>query len=266
MSDWLMNLNRYNLPADAIHAGLPLIDTRRTLINDYCPAFLKKPKCTVKRYREFNGLCNNLEHAHWGATLAPFRRLLPPDYADGKYLKEGLFLSSDCKFVPHNHFLLYDWNSEDRGFCKNRLSKTFEQSNPFVWFTGISAPRASAAGVDLPSPRLISAFHHKDMGYHDHAITVFLPAFGQLLDHDLTRGADSKGYLHFLHLPFHLFLAHLTPTFLHHVHYLRSSSLSLNSFYGNPKQIVWNRDCGPFSQWNQLVVDSHLSYSHGLET
>lgn len=51
------------------------------------------------------------------------------------------------------------------------------------------------------------------MGYHDHAITVFLPAFGQLLDHDLTRGADSKGYPHFLHLLFHLFLAHLLPTF-----------------------------------------------------
>jgi len=129
----------YNLPADAIHAGLPLIDTRRTLIKDFCPAFLKKPTCTIKRYRQFNGMCNNLNSAHWGATLAPFRRLIPPDYADG-----------------------------------------------------ISAPRKAVGGAELPSPRYISAFHHRDMGYHDHAITVFLPAFGQLIDHDLTRGADSK--------------------------------------------------------------------------
>ena len=58
---------------------------------------------------------------------------------------------------------------------------------------GISAPRKAVGGAELPSPRYISAFHHRDMGYHDHAITVFLPAFGQLIDHDLTRGADSKG-------------------------------------------------------------------------
>lgn len=74
-----------------IHAGLPMIDTRRTVIDRFCPAYLKRPKCAVKRYREFNGLCNNLENAHWGATLAPFRRLLPPDYADGTWIIFFLF-------------------------------------------------------------------------------------------------------------------------------------------------------------------------------
>lgn len=70
---------------DAVHNGLPLIDTQRTVIDKFCPAYLKRPKCTIKRYREYNGMCNNLDHPHWGATLAPYRRLLPADYADGKH-------------------------------------------------------------------------------------------------------------------------------------------------------------------------------------
>jgi hypothetical protein len=40
--------------------------------------------------REYNGMCNNLNHPHGGATLSTMRRLLPPDYADGNsnYPKE----------------------------------------------------------------------------------------------------------------------------------------------------------------------------------
>lgn len=33
---------------------------------------------------------------------------------------------------------------------------------------------------------------HRDLGYHDHAVTVFLPAFGQLIDHDMALGGESK--------------------------------------------------------------------------
>ena len=131
---------QYGLPVDAIHNGLPLIDTRKTVIDQFCPAFLKKQKCHAQRYREFNGLCNNLEHPHWGAALTQFRRMLPPDYADG-----------------------------------------------------VSAPRASVTGQDLPTTRYISAVHHRDMGYHDHAVTVFLISWGQAIDHDMTFTADTKG-------------------------------------------------------------------------
>ena len=131
---------QYGLPIDAVHNGLPLIDTRKTVIDQFCPAFLKKQKCTAKRFREFNGLCNNLDNPYWGAALTQFRRLLPPDYADG-----------------------------------------------------ISEPRASITGQDLPTTRHISASHHRDMGYHDHAVTVFLISWGQSVDHDMTFTADTKG-------------------------------------------------------------------------
>jgi hypothetical protein len=28
-------------------------------------------------------MCNNLENPHWGAVMAPFRRLLAPNFQDG---------------------------------------------------------------------------------------------------------------------------------------------------------------------------------------
>ncbi|KAK2721117.1 hypothetical protein QYM36_003405 [Artemia franciscana] len=130
--------HQYGLPRDAVYNGLPLIDTKKTVINKFCPAYLKNPKCEVKRYREYNGMCNNLENPHWGAALTANRRVLPAAYADG-----------------------------------------------------ISAPREGVAGP-LPSPRLVSAAVHRDLGYHDHAVTVFLTAWGQAIDHDLTLTADSK--------------------------------------------------------------------------
>lgn len=68
---------------DAIHGGLPLIDTFKTNINRFCPAKMKQPKCAVQRYRSYDGQCNNVENPTWGAVDAPFRRLIPPAYADG---------------------------------------------------------------------------------------------------------------------------------------------------------------------------------------
>lgn len=73
------------MPPEVIQAGMPSIDMRRTAINEHCPAYLKKPRCSVKRFREYNGMCNNLDNPHWGATLAPFRRLIPAAYGDGKF-------------------------------------------------------------------------------------------------------------------------------------------------------------------------------------
>ena len=162
-------LTRYGLPADAIHNGLALIDTSKTVIDQYCPSFLKMPyesadatKCVAKRYREYNGLCNNLQHPYWGAALTAFRRLVPPDYADG-----------------------------------------------------VSAPRAAASGLELPTTRYISAMHHRDMGYHDHAVTVFLISWGQAIDHDMTFTADTKGQQSILCIHLRLSLFSIDRLFCH---------------------------------------------------
>jgi len=53
----------------------------------------------------------------------------------------------------------------------------------------------SSKGKELPTARHISAVHHRDMGYHDHAVTVFLISWGQAIDHDMTFTADTKGII-----------------------------------------------------------------------
>lgn len=60
-------------------------------------------------------------------------------------------------------------------------------------FLGVGEPRASVTGRELPTARLVSTLTHKDLGVHDHAVTVFLPAWGQLIDHDMAMGGETKG-------------------------------------------------------------------------
>ncbi|KAG5866644.1 hypothetical protein JTB14_025149 [Gonioctena quinquepunctata] len=50
---------------------------------DYCQK--KVVNCSVfSKYREYNGSCNNLKHPEeYGVAYRPFRRSMPPDYADG---------------------------------------------------------------------------------------------------------------------------------------------------------------------------------------
>jgi hypothetical protein len=131
--------NEYDLGPDAIATGLGMIDTRKTVIKENCPSFIVTPECNVERYRTVGGVCNNLDHPHWGAARRSHHRFLTPDFADS-----------------------------------------------------VGAPRVSSSGKPLPSARLVSATVHKDLGFHDHAVTVMLVAWGQFIDHDITLTAETK--------------------------------------------------------------------------
>ena len=63
----------------------------------------------------------------------------------------------------------------------------------FLNTTGISFPLISVTGQQLPPARLVSVFIHRDLGFHDHAVTLYLPAFGQLIDHDMVFSGETKG-------------------------------------------------------------------------
>ena len=91
------------------------------------------------RYRSIEGVCNNLEHPHWGAAMSAHSRFLAPDYGDG-----------------------------------------------------VSEPRLSSQGFPLPNPRSVSTAVHQDDGFHDHAVTVMLVAWGQFMDHDITLTAETR--------------------------------------------------------------------------
>lgn len=74
---------QYNLSKDAISQGLPLIDTTKTVINQYCPESFREPKCEVERYRSMSGVCNNLDHPLWGKADIVHQKFLPPNFGDG---------------------------------------------------------------------------------------------------------------------------------------------------------------------------------------
>ncbi|XP_028153011.1 peroxidase [Diabrotica virgifera virgifera] len=79
------------------------------------------------------------------------------------------------------------------GLCTNLEHPTWGASHtPFtrllgpVYADGIQAPRISITGRPLPLARVVSRTIHPDEGYHDHAGTVMIIAWGQFMDHDYT--------------------------------------------------------------------------------
>jgi hypothetical protein len=82
------------------------------------------------------------------------------------------------------------------GLCNNLQHPTWGAAmTPFqrligpLFSDGISEPRISITGRDLPLSRVVSRTIHPDEGYHDHAGTVMVIAWGQFMDHDLTLTA-----------------------------------------------------------------------------
>ena len=53
------------------------------MISDYCPRYLQNRRCEAERYRNLEGLCNNLENPHWGAAMVAHSRFVPSAFADG---------------------------------------------------------------------------------------------------------------------------------------------------------------------------------------
>lgn len=62
-----------------------------------------------------------------------------------------------------------------------------------LYADGMTAPRISVLGTQLPLPRIVSRTVHPDEGFHDHAGTVMVVAWGQFMDHDYTLTATPLG-------------------------------------------------------------------------
>nr|CAD7200693.1 unnamed protein product [Timema douglasi] len=86
------------------------------------------------------------------------------------------------------------------GSCNNLRHPTwgatlvaFHRFLPPNYADGVGEPRASRRGFPLPNPRSVSAHVHRDGGLHDHTVTLLFVVWGQLLDHDLTFTAETRG-------------------------------------------------------------------------
>ncbi|XP_014219050.1 peroxidase [Copidosoma floridanum] len=82
------------------------------------------------------------------------------------------------------------------GLCTNLENPNWGASmSPFVrlmtprFSDGMNAPRVSVTGRDLPLSRVVSRTIHPDEGFHDHAGTIMVIAWGQFMDHDYTLTA-----------------------------------------------------------------------------
>jgi peroxidase len=82
------------------------------------------------------------------------------------------------------------------GLCTNLEHPTWGATNtPFtrligpLYADGMTAPRISVTGRPLPLSRIVSRTMHPDEGFHDHAGTVMVIAWGQFIDHDFTLTA-----------------------------------------------------------------------------
>lgn len=78
---------KFDLSADEILSGLPLIDMSQTDFWSICPLMVKPVLCDpTGRFRSFTGHCNNLNNPAWGAAQTPFVRYLAPAHPDGIHL------------------------------------------------------------------------------------------------------------------------------------------------------------------------------------
>ncbi|CAG0882057.1 unnamed protein product [Darwinula stevensoni] len=85
------------LSKEQVTYGLPTADVRGTVLGDECPVQVDFP-CQPRKYRAYNGYCNNVQNPRWGNSNTRYLRFLPADYADGvatpRQSKSGAFLRS----------------------------------------------------------------------------------------------------------------------------------------------------------------------------
>ncbi|XP_043224190.1 uncharacterized protein LOC122382646 isoform X2 [Amphibalanus amphitrite] len=89
---------KHKLDKDQITYGLPTADVRGTVLGDSCPVEVDFP-CQPRKYRAFNGYCNNVQNPKWGNSNTRYLRFLPAAYgSDGisvpRQARSGQFLPS----------------------------------------------------------------------------------------------------------------------------------------------------------------------------
>ena len=112
------------------------------------------PLLCSDQYRRSDGVCNNLNSKHWGATGIAMRRFSATAY--------------ECKIIKSNARLTISYLA-----------------------VGTAAPRGGFNPSSLPSPRDISTALHKSIIPEDttltsKGLTLMTMQFAQFLDHDIT--------------------------------------------------------------------------------
>lgn len=82
---FIASVSRYRLSREQTAYSLPNLDIRDSILSEECSLKVDFP-CQPRKYRAYNGYCNNVQHPRWGSANMRYLRYLMPDYADGKIL------------------------------------------------------------------------------------------------------------------------------------------------------------------------------------
>lgn len=115
---------RHQLSSNQITYGLPTADVRGTVLGTACPVEVDFP-CQPRKFRAFNGYCNNVQNPKWGNSNTRYLRFLPPAYGSdgvsvprqdstGRFLPAARVISvtvhsdrsTDSGHVTHRHMNL----------------------------------------------------------------------------------------------------------------------------------------------------------------
>ncbi|KAK4296820.1 hypothetical protein Pmani_030713 [Petrolisthes manimaculis] len=87
---------QFRLDKDQVTYGLPTADVRGTVLGDQCPVEVDFP-CQPRKYRAFNGYCNNVQNPKWGNAITRYLRFLPANYGDGVSIPRQ---KNDGQYLP----------------------------------------------------------------------------------------------------------------------------------------------------------------------
>ncbi|ODN04057.1 Thyroid peroxidase [Orchesella cincta] len=99
---------KYRLTREQTAYSLPNLDVRNSLLNNRCPLKVDFP-CQPRKYRAYNGYCNNVQHPRWGSANMRYLRYLMPDYSNviWNYKFQQSFSQDDDKtFIASMNFRL----------------------------------------------------------------------------------------------------------------------------------------------------------------
>ena len=109
------------------------MDVRGTVLSDQCPLEVDFP-CQPRKYRAYNGYCNNVQNPRWGNANTRYLRFLPPDYFDGNcHFDSHLAHWPNCWLVGRfiavyanqndNHFEMVASSVSEESWSNNRVTR-----------------------------------------------------------------------------------------------------------------------------------------------